>query len=224
MEKMPSREQVGDEEVARAVPLTVWPKSADADWRNGLPALAGSLVTLRDLRATDAASLFLGLATHEVSRFTSPPPATLEGFEKFIAWTHRQRTAGQHASFAIVPRGSDTAVGLYQIRSLERDFGTAEWGFALAPKVWGTGFFGDGARLAIAFAFDTLGTYRLEARASVANGRGNSALRKLGASREGILRRSFMRYGEHHDQALWTILAEDWRDALEGPGAAPMIH
>jgi RimJ/RimL family protein N-acetyltransferase len=61
------------------------------------------------------------------------------------------------------------------------------------------------------FAFDVVGVDRLEARASVANGRGNGALRKLGAVQEGILRRSFFRGGEYHDQVMWSVLAEDWR-------------
>ena len=114
-----------------------------------------------------------------------------------------------------MPRGSDTAIGLFQIRSLEAEFGTSEWGFAVASEFWGTGIFSDGARLAIGFAFDTLGTRRLEARASLANARGNAALQKLGAVREAILRKSFLRYGELHDQALWTILADEWQDARE---------
>ncbi len=61
------------------------------------------------------------------------------------------------------------------------------------------------------FAFDVIGAQRLEARAAVANGRGNGALRKIGAVQEGLLRRSFLRNGQHHDQVLWGILADDWR-------------
>ena len=61
------------------------------------------------------------------------------------------------------------------------------------------------------FAVDTVGVHRLEARAAVANGRGNGALRKIGAVQEGILRRSFLRNGVHHDQVLWGIVADDWR-------------
>jgi ribosomal-protein-serine acetyltransferase len=45
----------------------------------------------------------------------------------------------------------------------------------------------------------------------VANGRGNGALRKIGAVQEGVLRRSFLRDGQYHDQVLWSILAEEWR-------------
>jgi len=52
--------------------------------------------------------------------------------------------------------------------------------------------------------------HRLEARAAVKNGRGNGALRKIGAVQEGLLRKSFQKNGEYLDQALWTILKEDW--------------
>jgi ribosomal-protein-alanine N-acetyltransferase len=182
----------------------------DIDWRHGVPVLAGALVTLRELRTSDAPALFAALTAEQVSRFISPPPPNVQAFEQFIAWTHRQREGGQFVCFAVVPRGSDEAVGLFQIRALEPAFGTAEWGFAIAAEFWGSGMFVDGARAVIEFAFGTLGVHRLEARAVVQNGRGNGALRKLGAVHEGVLRRSFLKNGEYLDQRLWTILRDEW--------------
>jgi RimJ/RimL family protein N-acetyltransferase len=184
-----------------------------SDWRASLPVLMGHHVSLRELRASDAPALFAALTSDQVSRFISPPPATVEGFERFISWAIRQRQAGQYVCFAVVPHGSDTAIGIFQVRSLEPAFGTAEWGFALAAEFWGTGIFVDGATLMVDFAFEVLGTHRLEARAALKNGRGNGALRKLGAVQEGVLRRSFVRNGEYLDQALWTILQDEWMQA-----------
>jgi ribosomal-protein-alanine N-acetyltransferase len=223
--RLPSAHQEHtDGNVVATVSLSEPLQEATEDWRSGLPELAGSLVTLRELRTSDARALFIAMTTDDVTRFIAPPPPSIEGFEKFIVWTHRQRVAGQGACFAVVPRGSDAAIGLFQIRSLQPQLVTAEWGFALAPELWGTGFFLDAAKTAIEFAFDTLGTQRLEARASLANERGNAALRKLGASREAILRKSFLRRGEHHDQGLWTILADEWRNARQWAGTPPGIH
>jgi len=182
-----------------------------SDWKQSLPVLTGSMVTLRELRLSDATSLLAMLSTEEVARFISPPPTTVEGFERFIAWTHRERAAGNYACFAVVPHGMDTAIGIFQVRQLEPGFGTAEWGFAVGSAFWGTGVFMDGARMVIDFAFNTIQTHRLEARAAILNGRGNGALRKIGAMQEGILRKSFLRNGEYLDQALWTILDEDWK-------------
>jgi RimJ/RimL family protein N-acetyltransferase len=219
MEKMPYQPHL---EVAEVVTTTI-PRPAPAaqpnDWRTGLPVLTGSLVVLRELRVSDAAALCEALTTEEVSRFISPPPTTVEGFEKFIAWTLRQRELGQYVCFAVVPRGSDRAIGLFQVRALDPDFRSAEWGFAIAYEYWGSGVFADGAALAVNFAFETVGVQRLEARAALKNGRGNGALQKIGAVQEAVLRRSFVRHGEYLDQALWAILAEDWRDrqAVGGP-------
>ena len=186
-------------------------ETTTTDWKQSLPVLTGSMVTLRELRISDATSLLAMLSCEEVARFISPPPTTVEGFERFIAWTHRERAAGNYACFAVVPHGMDTAIGIFQVRQLEPGFGTAEWGFALGSAFWGTGMFLDGARMVIDFAFETIQTHRLEARAAILNGRGNGALRKIGAMQEGILRKSFLRNGEYLDQALWTILDEDWR-------------
>ena len=195
----------------QAVIGTARTETTTSDWKQALPVLTGSMATLRELRLSDAMSLLSMLSTEEVARFISPPPTTVEGFERFIAWTHRERAAGNYACFAVVPHGMDTAVGIFQVRQLEPGFGTAEWGFAIGSAFWGTGMFMDGARMVIDFAFNTICTHRLEARAAILNGRGNGALRKIGAMQEGILRKSFLRNGEYLDQALWTILDEDWK-------------
>ncbi len=210
MEKMPYQSHLEPTMPLAALqaPLTV-----TNDWRNGLPELTGSLVSLRELRASDAPALFATLSGEQVSRFISPPPATVEGFGRFIGWAIRQRQAGQYVCFAVVPHGSDVAIGIFQVRSLEPAFGTAEWGFALASEFWGAGIFTDGAKLIVDFAFDVLGVHRLEARAALKNGRGNGALRKLGAVQEALLRRSFLKNGEYLDQALWTIMQDQWREA-----------
>jgi ribosomal-protein-alanine N-acetyltransferase len=184
--------------------------ASSSDWKQGLPVLQGEGITLRELRASDAQSLFAELTSEEVSRFISPPPSTPEGFERFIAWTVCEREAGRYLCFAVVPDGYDTAIGLFQIRQLESTFDTAEWGFAIGSAFWGSGLFAQGARLVMDFAFGVIGVGRLEARSAVENGRGNGALRKTGAVQEGILRRSFLRGGKHLDQALWSILHEDW--------------
>jgi len=216
MEKMPYQPEL-DTQFVPAPALDV----LASDWQRALPTLRGTQVVLRELRTSDAPSLFAMLTTEEVARFISPPPADVEGFERFIAWTHRQRSAGGYACFAVTMRGFDTAIGIFQVRETEPRFRTAEWGFAIGSPFWGTGAFQEGANLVLEFAFDTLGVHRLEARAAVKNGRGNGALRKVGAVKEGLLRKAFLRNGEYHDQAMYAILESDWRTAHPRPVALP---
>jgi RimJ/RimL family protein N-acetyltransferase len=215
MEKMPFR----DERVMMTVGLG---REIPGDWRRGLPVLRGDSLTLRELRASDAASLLAMLATEEVARFISPPPSTIDGFERFIRWAHAEREAGRYACFAVVPHGMETPVGLFQVRQLEPGFATAEWGFAMGSAFWGQGLFMEGAQLILDFVFDVVGVHRLEARAAVRNGRGNGALRKIGAVQEGILRRSLLRNGEYLDQVLWAILDSDRADRPSTAG--PIVH
>jgi RimJ/RimL family protein N-acetyltransferase len=182
-----------------------------SDWRIALPELVGRRVMLREPRAGDAPALFSLLSTEDVSRFISSPPPTLEGFERYVSWTHRQRASGQYVCFAIVLQGADAPIGLIHVRALGPGFATADWGFAIGSEFWGTGLFAEAAELILDFTFDVLGTHRLEARAALCNERGNGAMRKLGAEREGILRHSFFRNGEYLDQVLWSILQDEWK-------------
>jgi RimJ/RimL family protein N-acetyltransferase len=204
------------------LPVLEEPGSVTRDWRKALPVLAGPGFSLRELRLSDASSLLAVLTTEEVARFISPPPSTVNGFERFIQWTHRERAAGNYACFGIVPDGTESAIGIFQVRQLEPGFGSAEWGFAMGSGYWGTGLFFESAQLIVDFAFDVIGVHRLEARAAVQNGRGNGALRKIGAKQECVLRKSFLRNGEHLDQNLWTLIDEDWRVTMLRPDS--IIH
>ena len=186
-----------------------------SDWTKGLPIFQGQRMTLRELVKSDATTLMSMLTTEEVAKFISPPPTTPEGFEKFIQWAIRERQAGNQMTFGMVPEGFDHAVGLVQIRAIAPRFSVAEWGFAVGSPFWGTGLFVASATTAVDFAFQHTDVNRLEARAVVQNGRGNGALRKLGAVQEGVLRGSLLKDGQHLDQIMWSIVARDWFQAKQ---------
>jgi RimJ/RimL family protein N-acetyltransferase len=189
------------------------PQAPVSDWTSSLPALAGRRVQLRELKAADAPALLAAVTPEEVSRFISPQPGNVGAIERFIAWARDERAGGRAACFALTLRGSDEAIGMFQVRALEAGFATAEWGFVINSAYWGQGLFVEAAALFVDFAFDVLGVRRLEARAVAANGRGNAALRKMGAVQEGVLRRAFLRDGRLLDQVLWSILSDEWREA-----------
>jgi len=194
-----------------------------SDWRVAVPAIQAGAVVLREARTADAAALFDLFAAEKVGRFITPPPPNPATFERFIASMHRERAAARAFCLAVVPHGGTSPVGLFQVRATDPGSPVAQWGFALSPDLWGTGVFSDAARAVIEFAFERAGFVRLEARTCVLNGRGNGALAKLGAIREAILRRSFERDGEYFDQALWSIVRQDWRETKGGFRAA-VVH
>jgi RimJ/RimL family protein N-acetyltransferase len=181
------------------------------EWRRRVPVLRGRRVVLREVQRGDTWALIEALGDPEVTRYITPPPATREGFARFVRWAQAERRAGRYLCFVVVPRATGRAVGVIQVWAIEPGFDVAEWGFALGRAWWGTGLFLEAAELALRFVFETLGTGRLEARSAVVNGRGNQALRKLGAVEEGVLRRCFIVGGERRDHVMWSLLADEWR-------------
>ena len=190
---------------------------SNAEWRRRLPVLRDPNVTLRELRVSDAEALLEQLSRKNVARHISMPPASADGFRRFIRWTQVQRRRGRHVCFGVVPAGETTVVGLLQFWPVDAELSTAEWGFVIGDAYWGTGLFVHSARLLLDFAFNVVGMTRLEARAVSTNVRGNAVLRKLGATREGTLRQGFRRDGICSDQTMWSILAKDFAGPRQKP-------
>ena len=86
MEKMPYRDTLQLETVEMAAAPAV-----SSDWQDRLPVLSAGNVVLRELRESDAESLFALLTTEEVTRFISPPPDTVAGriFGEWLAAYNR---------------------------------------------------------------------------------------------------------------------------------------
>ena len=180
--------------------------SAVPSWSEGLPRLQGERVVLRELRPSDAPALYRTVRMPDVAQQMWPPPATLEAVERFIERTHVNRTLGHSIYFGVVPGGETDAAGLFELRPMQPRFFRLELGYFLHPAWWGTGVFTEAAQLIREFSFGVLGTQRIEARVSVDNPRGNAALRKIGAQREGRLRAAFVDEERYVDQYLWAIV------------------
>jgi ribosomal-protein-alanine N-acetyltransferase len=194
---------------------------AQADWRVSLPQLVGDGVTLREFRRSDAAVLRRIACSPEVAPFIWPAPPSDDAMQQFIDWSYSERRIGRYLCYGFVPAGQDQIVGMLELRPLHGFF-RAELGFFLDAAFWGTGIFGTGFLLLCDFAFKVLGTHRIEARAAVNNSRSNTALRKLGARHEGVLKDAFVYKGSSVDQNLWVITngSEDAPPAPVMPPAA----
>jgi [ribosomal protein S5]-alanine N-acetyltransferase len=181
------------------------------NWRNLPPILKGLGVVLREVEPGDAGALLALLSRDEIAQVIAPPPQSVPELRTRIDAARVERLEGRGICFSVLPERRSEPVGLFRVRELEHGFGTAEWEFVLSPEHWGDGLFFAAAPAVVNFSFDVLGVHRLEARAAVHNGRGNGALRKIGAVQEGVLRRSLQQEDGWADQALWTLIADDWR-------------
>jgi RimJ/RimL family protein N-acetyltransferase len=192
------------------------------DWRQELPTLAGRRATLREPTSQDIAALVALLSLADATRFGVDDQTSEFSVQQLIERAHRDRAAGLSFTYAVLTGSRRTLVGLIQARQLDPSFEVAEWECTLAPAARGSGVFVEAARLAGGFAFSVVGARRLEARTLLHNGRASTALRKLGAVQEGVLRRSVQLRGQYVDQALWSILKDDWGE--QRVSIVPRVH
>jgi RimJ/RimL family protein N-acetyltransferase len=86
-----------------------------------------------------------------------------------------------------------------------------------APAVWGTAVNPSCKFLMLQHAFEDCGFNRVKIQTGLANTRSQAAIAKLGATREGVLRRHIKQPdGTWRDTVVFSILADEWPDVRKG--------
>ncbi|WP_030546919.1 GNAT family N-acetyltransferase [Streptomyces albus] len=102
-------------------------------------------------------------------------------------------------------------VGGVLFRTFDARHGTAEAGCWLEPSAVGRGLVTRAARVIIDWAVEERGIHRVEWRAAAANEPSIAVARRLGMTRDGVLRQNYPRRGERFDTEIWSVLAPEWR-------------
>jgi ribosomal-protein-serine acetyltransferase len=100
-------------------------------------------------------------------------------------------------------------VGGALFRVFDAESGVCEIGVWLSPDVQGRGLVTRAARHLIQWAFDVRGMTRVEWHCVPHNTRSIAVARRLGMSRDGVLRSAFAFNGERHDVEVWSLLAAE---------------
>ncbi|MDX3264469.1 GNAT family protein [Streptomyces sp. MI02-2A] len=104
-------------------------------------------------------------------------------------------------------------VGGVLFRVFDAAGGTCEVGCWLEPDGTGRGLVTRAMRVLIDWAIDERGIQRVEWYASSANIPSINVARRLGMSRDGVLRQRFLYRGVRQDTEVWSVLAPEWRAA-----------
>ncbi|MEU6320888.1 GNAT family protein [Streptomyces sp. NPDC047009] len=104
-------------------------------------------------------------------------------------------------------------VGGVLFRVFDAAGGNCEIGCWLEPAGTGRGLITRAVRVLIDWAVDERGIHRVEWYASSANTPSINVARRLGMSRDGVLRESYLYRGVRQDTELWSVLAPEWRAA-----------
>ncbi|MET4609964.1 RimJ/RimL family protein N-acetyltransferase [Rhodococcus sp. PvR044] len=192
-------------------PAMTWPVPAGTE-------LVGTSVRLTPLDPdTDAPELFRALDHDRVWAHVPWRPSDPEQFAEFLRercaqpewqpWT--VRTVGPCGE---LPAGAVVGISSYldvAVRDARLEIGMTLYN----PDVWSSAVNPEAKSLLLRYAFEELGVGRVQLKTDVRNVRSQQAIARLGATYEGMLRRSFRREdGTVRDSVLFSIIAEDWPD------------
>ncbi len=170
-------------------------------------------VSVRAARAGDAADLFSVVDSDECWRHVIGRPSDADALAGVIAGA---RAVGRHM-FVVVRAGSivgttsflDVSVPDARVEIGSTMYARHEWGSDLNPVC---------KLLLMSHAFDVLGMGRVQLKTDVRNMRSRAAIEKIGATREGVLRRYQRRSDATvRDTVMYSVVAEEWpvvRDKL----------
>jgi RimJ/RimL family protein N-acetyltransferase len=176
-------------------------------------SLAGRHVRLDPAEETDAEVLFAALDFDEVwaagySGGPSARPGAAGGWRQRIADAAKE----QRVMYVVRDAGSGAVIGTSSLGDtvLEHERTHIGW-TAYTPSVWGTAVNPECKLLLLAHAFDDCGFGRVKIQTDSINHRSQAAIVKLGATREGVLRRHMLRPdGTTRDTVVFSITIDDW--------------
>lgn len=190
--------------------------------------LTGRWLTLEPLEERHAPDLFATMQDEEVCRYLAwPPPTKVEETLALIRDAREAMTRRQSLVFAQIWNETGRAVGstrLLDVRPADRQ---VEIGATfLARAHWRTPANTESKYLFLTHCFERLGCVRVALKTDGRNLRSQDAIARLGAVREGVLRRHMNVRGYQRDTVYYSILDDEWPAVkarlaarLYGPGA-----
>ncbi|MET9884455.1 GNAT family protein [Streptomyces sp. NPDC006430] len=135
----------------------------------------------------------------------------LESARGFLT-AYAQKTAADGGRIYGI-RVDGTLVGGVLFRTFDAESGNCEVGCWLEPAAAGRGLVTTACRVLIDWAFRERGMHRAEWHASSANEKSLAVAERLGMTREGVLRESYLYRGIRQNTEIWAVLAHEWPPA-----------
>lgn len=175
--------------------------------------LIGRHVRLEPLGAAHADGLLAAGAYPTLWTVTVQPPLdSVATVARYLDEAARNTASGQEVPFAIIDQVTDMLVGSTRWMDIARAHRRVEIGSTwLTPRVQRTLVNTEAKYLQLTHLFETLGAIRVQFKTDLRNTQSQRALEKLGAIREGVLRRHMIvRDGFVRDSVYYGITDLDW--------------
>lgn len=186
--------------------------------------LVGRFLRLDPMAPEDAHQLhdiFGDPANYTEGYVMHPPSADLAASQAHV--NRRLALGGGHTAYTarLVSDGplgaAGTVVGTSSLGDIDLVNERAHIGWTIwGHRWWGTEVNPEAKLLMLAHAFDDCGFGRVKIQTDLLNRRSQAAIAKLGATREGVLRRHTRRAdGTFRDTVVFSILRDEWADVRD---------
>ena len=177
-------------------------------------SLVGDVVRLDRMQEADIDELYAAIANEQVyaGGFGGGPAAMPKSAEEMRAkWIS---AAAKRFAYVVRMVADGTVVGTSSLADVDLVNERIHLGYTgYAPAVWGTAVNPAAKLLLLEHAFEVCGFGRVKIQTGSKNTRSQAAIAKLGATREGVLRRHMlMADGSFRDTVVFSILADEWPD------------
>lgn len=182
--------------------------------------LSGPRVHLRPLLASDGPALIEAAADGELWNLPFTVIPSVQTMESYIRVALEGRAAGSVMPFVIEVLETGRVVGATRFWKIDRQNRKLEIGHTWLSASWQRTLVNTEAKLLmLSFAFETLGCVRVQFTTDEINEKSRSAILRLGAKQEGIIRHErIMPDGRKRNSVRFSIIDDEWpgvRQALE---------
>lgn len=200
---------------------------ADTDLWYAQPVLSGRLIRLEPLAFEHAAGYLAAAGTgadaEDVFRWLNPgpgstrEPVTIADAQRHILAALAARARGERFGYAQLDAGTGEFAGTSSYYDLNPALRAIAIGHTwLGRRWWRTGHNTESKLLMLTHAFETLGAARVVWHTDIYNTRSQAAIERLGATREGVLRKHRIRWdGSWRDSVQYAMTDDDWPAARD---------
>jgi RimJ/RimL family protein N-acetyltransferase len=174
--------------------------------------LKGRWLTLEPIDERHAPGIFEAMRDDDVCRYLAwDPPTSLDETLALVREAQAAMARGQSIVYAQVWNATGRAIGSTRLLDVRPDDRQVEIGATfLAREFWRTPANTESKYLFLRHCFEALGCLRVALKTDGRNVRSQQAIARLGAVREGALRRHMRVKGYHRDTVYFSILDDEW--------------
>ena len=178
----------------------------------GPVTLEGRHISLEPLAERHAPDIFEAMQDEDVCRYLSwPPPKALDETLALIRQAEDLTARRESVVFAQIWRATGRAIGSTRLLDVRPNDRQVEIGATfLAREYWRTPANTESKFLFLRYCFETLGCIRVALKTDGRNIRSQEAITRLGAVREGTLRKHMNVRGYQRDTVYFSILDTEW--------------